>query len=178
MSSEKNRKKISLLAIAGFLALLLVSLTFLNYRSAIIKSSEASENFSDFPVEIKGYYLIEKVHGEKAIKILSEMHKAELELKNAYFLRYINEAGGEIAVYIAVAESKNKAEELFERMTERIKNSNIEIEEIEVGGKKAYFLPGFGFESNIYYLSENRVIWVSANENIESPAIREIVENL
>jgi len=133
-------KRIAVIFIVSGLAVLSYSL--------LIKDLDSS--YSD--LEVKNV-----VEGRKAVEMIKKIHLNHFEIKDGAIVEL--KGDGEIRVWMAYAESVERARELKERMAKKVEIFFSKPETVEFNGIKAYRVYGAG-RTHYFFSVDNIVVWV------------------
>jgi hypothetical protein len=150
-----NRRKIfvfiQLMVVLGLLTSLMLGCSTTSEVTSIVA-----------PPRLDGLPLVTQTTGLEAVSDMQGLHGKEIGLIGGYVAQYQAD-GRSITVWLGQAESQAAAEELLDRMTEKIGDGNAyfrNLEEILVDGRIVYSTIGGG-EDHYYYRSADKVIWLS-----------------
>lgn len=107
------------------------------------------------------------------------LHGKEISLIDGYVAHYQAD-GQRVIVWLGQAESLEAADELLDRMTEKIGDGNAyfrNLEEILVDGTIVYSTIGGG-EDHYYYRSADKVIWLSVSSSEPLELLRSAIRTI
>jgi len=105
------------------------------------------------------------VKGDDAIEMVKSIHIGSFDVKSAAVVEL--EGIGKIRVWVAYADSPSTAQNLVERMKDKVDMYFSKPEIVDMGGLKAYRVFGNG-RTHYFFSFQNRVVWVEfSNSNPE-----------
>ncbi|MBI2915186.1 MAG: hypothetical protein HYY08_04595 [Firmicutes bacterium] len=128
-----------------------------------------------FPSSLEGLGLVRGVTGRAAIDEVSRLHGTGISLLDAAIAVY--RAGGEEAtIWWSKAASPSKAEELLERMTSKMEDSEVftKPQAMDIGGRRYYFTTGTGMNHYFYAMDES-VIWIGVRSPKEGDLVMKVI---
>lgn len=169
---------IAVLAWTLFLAPVDNSNTNTGYQSGELADNSPQATLT-VPDQILGANKMQEQSGPSAIEAITQMHKTEIDVLNAYIITYAK-SDAQITLWLSISPNEEEAEYLFRVMDEKVPDSQVFTgrEPITLGGRDVIKVNGMGQEH--FYWQEGTInYWVAIQGNGDRDAlVKEVVDKV
>lgn len=130
----------------------------------------------ELPNNLGSLHLRNEIRGEKARKLINELHGKSVTPKDNLIALYGNNDGGATA-YLSVYDNRSQSEEIFQRMLRSIEKGTspfTNLKRFTLHGHDVSFCVGFG-QAHYFFFVDESVYWLTADLAVAEEAASELL---